>query len=314
MRAIVYTAPLELQLLEVDEPVPGGGEVLVDVRATGICGSELEGIRSQSPFRVPPLIMGHEFGGERMDTGERVVANPLVACGRCDLCLQGSANICRDRAVIGIHRSGAFAERVAVPTRYLYPVPADMTWEQVGLVEPLANAVHAWRLVAGRVPSRIGIFGAGTIGLVCLIVARWRGASEVYVADIAEDRLPVAEKLGATRVGTSLEGEFDLVIDAVGASATRRSSVENLRPGGATVWLGLHGPEPAFDALGLTRSEQAVVGAFGYTDVDFRQAIELATTIDPFWVTRFPLDQGVDVFMDLMRGRTDIVKALLFPG
>lgn len=314
MRAIVYTAPLELQLLEVDEPVPGTGEVLIDVRTTGICGSELEGIRSQSPFRVPPLIMGHEFGGERADTGERVVVNPLVACGRCDLCLLGRANVCRDRAVIGVHRSGAFAERVAVPSGSTYPVPADMTWEQAGLVEPFANAVHAWRLVAERIPSRIGIMGAGTIGLVCLVVAQWRGAAEVHVADLAEDRLSVAQKLGATSVSASLEGEFDLIIDAVGASATRRSSVEHLRPGGATVWLGLHSSEPSFDALNLTRSEQTVFGAFGYTDIDFRQAIQLVATVDPFWVTGFPLAQGVDVFMELMHGRTDIIKAQLLPN
>ena len=110
MKAIVYTAPLELQFQEVDEPTPGPGEVLVDVDAVGICGSELEGFANQSPFRVPPLIMGHEFSGRRADTGQPVVINPLVSCQQCDLCLRGKPNLCRNRKIIGIHRSGGFAE------------------------------------------------------------------------------------------------------------------------------------------------------------------------------------------------------------
>jgi threonine dehydrogenase-like Zn-dependent dehydrogenase len=308
---MVYTAPLELQLLDVERAVAQDGDVVVQVHSSGICGSELEGIRSQSPFRVPPLVMGHEFGGIRKDTGERVVVNPIVSCGGCDLCLMGQGNLCRKRAVIGIHRPGAFAEEVAVPARCCHTLPEGMTWEQAALVEPIANAVHAWRLVTDRAPARIGIVGAGTIGLVALIVARWRGASEVAVADLSTERLAVAEQLGATTVGPALEGEFDVVFDAVGATQTRRASIEALRPGGAAVWLGLHHADPGFDSLDFTRSGLTLFGSFAYTDQDFRAAIGLAATIDPFWVTTFPLERGVEVFTELMNGRTDIVKAHL---
>lgn len=311
MRAMVYTAPLELKILDVDPAVAADDEVLIEVHSSGICGSELEGIRSQSPFRVPPLVMGHEFGGVRVDTGQRVVVNPIVSCGACDLCLMGQANICRSRAVIGIHRPGAFAEHVAVPERCCHPMPDDMSWEQAALVEPLANAVHAWRLVTDRAPARIGILGAGTIGLVALLVSRWRGAAEIAVADLSEDRLEVARRLGATSTGASLEGEFDVVFDAVGATPTRRASIESLRPGGAAVWLGLHHADPGFDSLAFTRSELAVFGSFAYTDQDFRAAIGLARTVDPFWVSTFPLDRGVEIFNELMEGRTDVVKAQL---
>lgn len=311
MKALVYTAPLTLELQDVPEPAAGPDEVVVDVARSGICGSEIDGIRSQSPFRVPPLIMGHEFAGVRRDTGARVVANPIVACGRCDLCQLGRANICRTRAVLGIHRPGSYGESVAVPTHILHTMPEGMTWEQAALVEPIANAVHAWRLVADRAPARIGILGAGTIGLVTLMVARWRGALETTVVDLAEDRLAIADGLGADAVGPALEGEFDVIIDAVGAAATRRASVEHLRPGGAAVWLGLHSTEPSFDALGLVRSEQAVLGSFAYTDVDFRQAIALAAAHDPFWARNFPIEEGAGIFRQLMDGRTDVVKALL---
>jgi threonine dehydrogenase-like Zn-dependent dehydrogenase len=310
---MVYTAPLELQLLDVDLGAAGDGDVVVKVHSSGICGSELEGIRSRSPFRVPPLVMGHEFAGIREDTGERVVVNPIVACHTCDLCLRGQANLCRDRAVIGIHRPGGFAERVAVPAGNCHAIPDAMGWEQAGLVEPLANAVHAWRLIAHRTPARVGILGAGTIGLVSLLVARGRGAMDVAVADLSEGRLAVAQRLGATETGPALEGEFDVIFDCVGAPATRRASVELLRPGGATVWVGLHAEEPSFDSLAFTRAEKTIHGSFAYTDQDFRAAVRLAATVDPFWVTTLPLEQGVEIFTELMNGRTDVVKAQLTP-
>jgi threonine dehydrogenase-like Zn-dependent dehydrogenase len=190
-------------------------------------------------------------------------------------------------------------------------MPEDMSWEQAALVEPLANAVHAWRLITDRAPARVGIIGAGTIGLVALIVSQWRGAGHVAVADLSADRLAVADRLGATTTGPALEGEFDVVFDAVGATPTRKASIEALRPGGAAVWLGLHHADPGFDSLAFTRSELAVFGSFAYTDQDFRAAIGLANSIDPFWVTTFPLERGVEIFTELMEGRTDIVKAQL---
>jgi len=314
MKALVYTAPLELRVMDVDEPQPGQGEVVIHVKSAGICGSELEGVRSRSPFRVPPLIMGHEFGGERVDTGEAVVVNPIASCTTCDLCLLGQGNLCRSRAVVGIHRAGGFAEFVAVPERNLHSMPAGMSWAQAALVEPVANGVHAWRLVAARTPARVGIFGAGPIGLVCLVVARNSAAVEVCVADLAESRLEIARQLGAASTGRELSGEFDLVIDAVGAPATRRASVASLRPGGVAVWLGLHSDEPSFDALDLIRGEKSVLGSFAYSDADFRRAIGIAAAIDPSWVAPFPLDRGAEIFTELMNGRTDVVKAQLSPA
>jgi threonine dehydrogenase-like Zn-dependent dehydrogenase len=123
MQALVYTGPLTLEMRDVPEPVAGEGEVVVEVDAVGICGSELEGFRSQSPFRVPPLIMGHELAGRRLDDGTPVAVNPLIACGRCDLCLRGARNICRRRTIVGIQRSGGFAERVAVPESACVALP-----------------------------------------------------------------------------------------------------------------------------------------------------------------------------------------------
>lgn len=310
MRAMVFTAPGTLEILDVDDPRPAPGETVVTVEASGICGSELHGISSPG-FRQPPLIMGHEFAGTTSD-GRRVVVNPLVPCARCDLCLRGRFNLCRDRSIVGIHRSGGFAERVAIPDGNLYELPDDVSWERAAAIEPLANAVHAWGL-GDPAPGRVGVIGAGTIGLVCLLVAKARGAPKIGVVDLSEERLAVAKRLGADETGPALRGEYDVIFDAVGVASTHRASVDAVRPGGTAVWLGLIGETAEFDSQHLVRMEKRVQGSFCYTDPEFRQAIELARTVDLSWVDPFPLAEGVGIFMELMDGRSDVVKAVLRP-
>ena len=311
MKAIVYTAPSTLEFLDVEEPSAGPGESLVDVAAVGICGSELHGIQSPG-FRKPPLVMGHELAGTTTE-GRRVVVHPVVTCGRCDVCQRGLTNLCRNRTIVGIHISGGFGERVAIPDTNLYDIPDSMTWEQAALIEPLANAVHAWRLAGDPSPERVGILGSGTIGLCCLIVARAHSVKNVTVTDLAEERLEMALRLGATATGPQLNGEYDVIFDAVGLAVTHEASVAHLRPGGSAIWLGLLDTEPRFDSLDLIRSEKRVNGSFCYTDADFRAAIRLAEDIDTEWVRNFPLEEGADIFTQLMNGRTDVVKALLRP-
>jgi threonine dehydrogenase-like Zn-dependent dehydrogenase len=311
MRAMVYTKPSTLELLDVDEPVTLEGEVIVEVEACGICGSELHGI-SKPGFRRPPLIMGHEFSG-RDPKGRAVAVNPIVSCGECDLCVSGRNEVCRHRSVVGIHRPGAFAERVAVPERQLYELPESVAIETGALVEPLANGLHAWRLAAADPGARVGVLGAGTIGLATLLVARHFGA-QVAITDLSTERLAFAERLGANATGPTLEGEFDVVIDAVGARVTRRASLEHLRPAGTAVWIGLNEPEPEFDALDLIRMEKRIVGSFAYSSQEFGDAVFLAAEVDLHWAASFDLGEGAEIFRELMEGRTDIVKALLRPA
>lgn len=316
MKAIVYTAPLELELLDVDEPSPGPGEVLVDVDAVGICGSELEGFANQSPFRVPPLIMGHEFSGRRVDTGEPVVINPLVSCWRCDMCLRGQPNLCRDRGIIGIHRSGGFAERVAVPERNCYALPADLPHVNAALVEPIANAVHAFRLATqlDALPGRVGVIGGGTLGFLTALQALDRGIDDVMLTDLEPGRRRVAESAGVPRVGEELDGEFDVVFDAVGSAGTRRAALERVRPGGVCVWIGLHESDAGFDGLDLIRNEQRVTGTFCYHDVDYRAAIVSAADLRPEWIRTVPLDEGVETFHGLLEHTPPEPKTVLLTG
>jgi threonine dehydrogenase-like Zn-dependent dehydrogenase len=316
VKALVFTAPGTVELLDVPEPDPARGDVLVQVRAAGICGSELHGARRPG-FRKPPLIMGHEFAGVGAD-GTAVVINPILSCGRCAECQRGLRNVCRNREIIGVHRAGGFAERVAVPASALRPLPPGLSWEAAALVEPAANAVHAWNQAGGALGAdatgaRVAVIGCGAIGLLCAAMALSGGAGRVDVTDLSPDRLAAAQRLGAEAAGPSLSGEYDVVIDAVGSAATRAASVAHQRPGGVAIWLGLAGEEAGFDANALVRSEKRVLGSFAYRDEEFAHAMALIRDWDLTWAAGYPLVQGAEIFTGLMNGGLHPVKALLRP-
>ena len=311
MKALVFTGPGVVEVLDVDEVVAGPGEVVIHVERAGICGSELHGIATPG-FRVPPLVMGHEFVG-RLDDGRRVAVNPLVSCGSCDRCAAGLAQLCRSRQLLGVHRAGGFAERVVVPERYVHQIPDELSWDRAGLVEPIANAVHAWSLAGQPVARRVAVLGCGPIGLACLEVARHYGAAHITCVDLSPERRAVAVGLGADDAVTSLEGEFDVVFDAVGVAATREASITNLIPGGTAVWLGLAQSDAGFDALNAVRFEKTVRGSFAYSDDEFATALAIAPSLRLDWFTTYPLSQGAEIFYALMNGQSTPIKALLQP-
>jgi len=311
VKALVLTGPGMVELRDVPEPAPAGGDVLVHVRAVGICGSELHGARHPG-FRKPPLIMGHEFAGLTPD-GDRVVINPMLSCGHCELCGGGLRQVCRERQIIGVHRPGGFAERVAVPGSALRPLPDWLGWEAAAMVEPAANAVHAWHLAGAGPGARVGVLGCGAIGLLCLLTALAGGADRVDMTDLAPGRLAQARQLGAAAAGRQLDGEYDVIFDAVGSEATRAISVRQLRPGGTAVWLGLAEEAARFDANALIRAEKRVQGSFAYSDDEFSQAADLLRGWDLSWAKPSPLTEGAGVFTALMNGALDPVKALLVP-
>jgi threonine dehydrogenase-like Zn-dependent dehydrogenase len=329
VKALVFTAPGQVELLDVPEPDPAPGEVLVEVRAAGICGSELHGARRPG-FRQPPLIMGHEFAGIGAG-GEAVAVNPILSCGRCAECRRGLRHVCRERQIIGVHRAGGFAERVAVPASALRPLPARLPWEAAALIEPAANAVHAWNQAGraldasgarradgapgahGAEGARVAVIGCGAIGLLCAATALSGGAGRVEVTDLSAARLAAAQRLGAEVAAPGLSGEYDVVIDAVGSAATRAASVAHQRPGGVAVWLGLAEEEAGFDANALIRSEKRILGSFAYSDEEFAEAMSRIQDWDLTWAAGYPLAAAAEIFTDLMNGGLHPLKALLLP-
>lgn len=315
VRALVYTEPQRVTIDHVPDPEPARGEVLIEVRAAGICASDVEGVASGSPPRVPPLVLGHEVVGIRSDTSERVVVNPVVSCWKCDRCAAGQDNLCRRRRIVGVHRAGGFAERVAVPEGNCQPLPDTVDWPTATLIEPLANAVHAVAVVQRLEPSvkRLAIIGAGALGICTILAAGRRGiASTVF--DRVSSRLAIASEAGAALTAGEVRGEFDVVVDAVGSAATRKASVEHLRPGGTAVWIGLRERDPGFDALALVRGEQRVAGVCTYLRDEFRSAVDLLPSVRASWVSTSPLDEGAAVFDRLLRGEiTTALRTVLVP-
>ena len=245
--------------------------------------------------------------------GRRVAVNPLAACGTCDLCEAGKTNLCRTRSLLGIHVAGGFAERVSVPLSSVHDLPDELEWDRAALIEPVANAVHAWVLAGSPQGRRVGVIGCGPIGLACLEIARYRGAALVACAERSGERRDVALTIGADEVAEALDGEFDVIFDAVGTLDTRRASLEHLIPGGTTVWLGLATSDPGFDAAHAVRTEKNVRGSFAYTDEQFADAVAIALRLNLSSSTTYPLNQGAEVFNALMAGQATPIKALLRP-
>lgn len=339
MKALVYPDWNALEVRDIPEPTPRRGEVVVRVAAVGICGSELEGFASRNPRRTPPLIMGHEFCGEitevgegvlRYRSGDRVVVNSVISCGRCQACRDGQTHLCPEREVFGMKRPGGFAQLCAVPVSTLLPLPEKVSPLQGALVEPLANGVHAMSLVRERFPETVLVIGAGTIGLMTLQVAKAAGALRVVAADTNERRLEVAHRLGAEPVFNPARTDLvvavreftkgrgaDVVIDAVGAAVTRRVAVAASRPGGDVVWVGLHEDATELSGFDVVLGERRISGSYAVTPRDLEAGIGLfahgKAEIVP-WVKPFPLTEGAHVFRALVTAPPeDYIKAVLVP-
>ena len=346
MHALVWTGPRRMELQDLPEPEAGAGEVLLRVATAGICGSDLSGYIGQNSLRVPPLVMGHEFSGvveavgpgeprlasgELAETGQRVVANPLISCGACDLCRAGRANLCRRRQIVGIHRPGGLADLVAVPAGQCHAVPASLSDLDAALTEPLAcgiRGVNQARIAPG---DALLILGAGSIGLLCLVAARATGAGTITITDMSAERLEVAAALGATatiradqadvlaEVQRLTDGDgVAAAIDAVGLPATRRQAVRAVRPGGRAVFMGLHHETSELEANYVVRQEVEVAGAFAYLPDEFGRALALlaagALSGSSTWVTERNLAEGAQIFADLTGGHTNYVKVALRPS
>ena len=338
MRVLNYPEFDRLEVRDLDATPPRPDEVSVKVAACGLCGSELETFKNHSPRRQPPLVMGHEFCGVIAELGAevrgwkkgaRVVSNSLVPCGRCVRCERGDTHLCAQRQIFGMHRPGAFAEFVNVPARCLIPWPENLPAEAAALAEPLANGIHVVNLTRHLPAATALVLGAGPIGLFCQQALQVLRGSRVYVADLSPERLAIAKKLGAAGVinpreqdaakvllaATGGEGA-DLVVDAVGASATKKTSLEALRPGGATVWIGLHENTVTLDSYNITLPEKQVLGTYAAKIEELSHALELMACgkVDALtWVQRFPLEDGVTAFNRMLAAKGADIKAVICP-
>ena len=341
MQALVFHGQHQLALEDAPEPVLAPGEVLVQVAACGICGSDLHGYLGHSARRTRsiPLIMGHEFTGRiaalgpQVETvlsiGQRVVVHPQISCGRCPACRAGRANICPNMSIVGIERAGAFAERVAVPAHRVFPLPDGLGDLEGALVETLAVEVHLFRQVARPLLRSVVVLGAGPQGLLAVQLARRAGASQIIATDLIPHRLRLAEQMGATTV---LHGDEDVVasilrltdgwgaefiVDAAGVAATRRQGVAALAPGGTLGLIGLGPGETPIDFGPVINRELVLRGSYACSDDDFTHAlgllagghIQVASMLEVA-----PLREGASCFEQLIDPAGGLAKVLLQPS
>lgn len=209
MKAVEVTLPKQLMVADLPTPEgPGAAEVLIKVKAAGVCGSDVAIYHGKNAFATYPRIIGHEFAGEvvalgsevgHLEVGDKVAVDPVVACGSCYACNLGRHNVCKSVNVLGVHRDGGFREYIVVMANQAHKLPVELPWEQAAMVEPFsiaAQSISQGRLTAS---DTVMICGAGPIGLAILQAVKMVGA-KVAIMDIVDSRLTRAKKMGADLV------------------------------------------------------------------------------------------------------------------
>ena len=343
MKALVLKEYSKLVYEEVPEPEIGADEVLIQVKACGICGSDVHGMDGSTGRRVPPLIMGHEaagivarVGGEVKDLGEgrRVTFDSTIYCGACEYCRNGQTNLCHNRRVIGVScdeysRNGAFAEYVAVPRRIVYPIPDSLSFEQAATVEPLSVAVHAVNRAGVSRNDTAVVIGTGMIGLLAIQVLKACGCGPILAVDIDTGRLELACRLGAKECispelmdvpaavmeHTGNRGA-DIALEAVGLASTVKTAVACLRKGGSLVLVGNLSPEVDLPLQKVVAGELSLYGSCASSG-DYPSCLEMlasgAVRVDELISAAAPLAEGAGWFERLYRGEKGLIKVCLLP-
>ncbi|HSO05823.1 MAG TPA: alcohol dehydrogenase catalytic domain-containing protein [Pelomicrobium sp.] len=329
MKALVYTAPNEVTYRDEPDPRLAAGEVLLEIEAVGICGSDMHAYHGHDPRRVPPLILGHELAAKIVDgpgAGRRVTVNPLITCGYCEYCVQGRNNLCANRTMIGMTRPGGFAERMTIPVSSLIDIPQDMDARRAALTEPAATALHAvnlaMRALVRPLPeANVLVIGGGAIGLLTALLLSHYGARQIHLAETNALRRDSAQAAVTARVFDPIaqpadENAYELVLDAVGGKATRNAAMKAVKPGGVFLHIGLMDWASEIDMRKLTLAEITLIGTYTYSTADLRatvDALHRGVFGDLGWVESRPLAAGAAAFADLDRGRSAAAKIVLDP-
>jgi D-arabinose 1-dehydrogenase-like Zn-dependent alcohol dehydrogenase len=308
-----------LQIQEIDEPTAGDLDVLVRVKAAGICHSDAHYRAGTSPVGFLPITLGHEVAGVVQDVGgsvtclqagDRVAIHYMVTCGGCTYCNLGSEQFCLEGQMIGKHRHGGYAEYIVVPARSVVPLPEEISFDQ-GAVMMCSSATSFHALVKSRLQAgeRVAVFGVGGLGMSAIQLARAFGALDVYAVDINADKLALAEKFGAAPVNATtcdpvaeirqLTGGrgVDVALELIGLPRTTRQAVQSLAVFGRAVLVGLTDRlveiDPYREVLG---KEVEIIGASDHLMSEFPLLFEFARRrlldLSDVITRTIPLDAG----------------------
>ena len=322
MKALVYQGVEQLTFEEVPDTAPNNGEHLIRVEAVGICGSDMHAYLGHDARRPAPLILGHEAAGVIVGgpkDGTRVTVNPLVTCGTCPACTSGRENLCPHRQIISMPpREGAFAQFIAMPDRNLVEVPDAIPLTKAALAEPLAVSWHAVRLALEALhpamDKRALVIGGGAIGLAAALALRAMGVDDVTVSEPNTLRREYLQNLNAFEVLEQPQGEYAIVIDAVGYAATRATASASAAPGGVIAHVGLGEDTGGLDVRRMTLQEITFIGTYTYTTEDFQQTAQAIFDgrLGPLdWIEERHLSEGAQAFRDIRSGVVAAPKIIL---
>lgn len=333
MKALVYTKPNEMKLLDRPYPILDQDEVIIQIESVGICGSDMHAFHGHDPRRNPGLVLGHEFSGVVTETssptiqkGTRVTGNPLITCGVCEYCLQGRNNLCANRKMVGMTRPGAFAEYMSIPAKSLITLPEGLSMDAAALTEPAATAVHAINLSMKALHRPIQecsvlVIGGGAIGMLSALLLKHFGVNNLIVSETNPlRRASINQYVGCRAVDpmtqSVTENNYDYVIDCVGTKLTRQSAFIGIKPGGVIMHVGLQDWASEIDMRKLTLAEITLLGTYTYSTADLKATVNYLNQgifgkLE--WVEVRSLDDGAKAFDDLHQGKSPSAKILLKP-
>lgn len=343
MKALVLKEYMKLSYEEAPMPEFGPTDVLVEVKACGICGSDVHGMDGSTGRRRPPIIMGHEASGVITEVGsavkgwkrgDRVTFDSTVFCGTCKFCRRGDINLCDNRRVLGVscedyRQHGAFAEYVTVPQHVLYHVPEGLSFESAAMVEPVSIAFHAVRRTPVVLNDTAVVVGAGMIGLFMIQALRLAGCGKIIAVDVIPDKLKMARDLGATHTIDSskedavarvqaLSGGYgaDLALEAVGMTKTVDMAVRCVRKGGSITLVGNLSPKIELPLQAVVTRELTVYGSCassGEYPACLDMLVSGSVNAAPIMSAVAPLAEGASWFDRLHRQEPGLLKVILKP-
>ena len=335
MRSAKLVAPGRIEIFEDRMPLPTEGEVLVRVKAAGICGSDLHIYQGERSDVELPRILGHELVGEvesagsgvtGFSKGDRVTIDPVVSCGECISCRRGYDNLCNTVKCLGVQVDGGFCDYIAVPEQKVYPLPHGLPWEKASLIEPFSIGAEVLARSGVLKGDKVLVLGAGTIGL-CILQAMKIAGAEVLITDFVDSRLETARRMGADRAVNGKTGDMaaelsdftggfgaDVVVEAVGMPRLLEESLGYAAPGGCIVVLGFH-PEPAkIPEVMVVKKELKIVGS-RMNCRRFPQVIEWVkkglVDPEPLISAVYPFEKIDTAFQDILKGPEKFLKVLI---
>lgn len=337
MKAVFVEEAYQIRVKDVEEQPLLAHEVAIEVKAAGICGSDLHTYKGLHPFRKPPVIMGHEVSGvivkvgqavQKFKVGDRVTVEPQTGCGSCDECLGGKINYCSHRGAPGVNGwYGTMAEYFVAPENCVFALPNSVDLYQGVLVEPLAVGVHAVRKADIQLGEKVAILGAGPIGLLTLACVKAAGATTILVTDVMDYCLEAAHKIGASHTLNTMNqpnwvenlrseiGPFDKVLVAVGVPGIINQALGLLRKGGRIVTIAMFHGEQVLDIANLQGSEKEIVGCMTYTRADTQVAIDMLANgyvhSDLIITHKLPYTQAADGFRMVDKKEDAAIKVLV---